>query len=198
MSVTLTRRYFCQYLFVYLYCMDFNLALHFVEEPIWGEGPGILRGLVALCWQKVQERRVELTAPISLLPFTMSTIWRAMSSPQRAWASFVLAPRWGQLMTPGCSTRERSLGGSCRHRHGWVITYASWSIRQFYLWSKCPSPASTKTSSPAPPHCPDSKARRRAASSMMPPRAQFTTFTPFLHLANDSSFSRPFGTKEKQ
>lgn len=59
------------------------------------------------------QRLERLTAPISFLPFTMSTIWRAMSSPQRAWASLVLAPRWGQLMTLGCSTSARSFGGSC-------------------------------------------------------------------------------------
>lgn len=47
----------------------------------------------------------------------MSTICRAMSSPQRAWASFVLAPRWGQLMTLGCSTSEWFLGGSCSQKH---------------------------------------------------------------------------------
>lgn len=54
----------------------------------------------------------ELTAPTSFFPFTMSTIWRAMSSPQRACASFVLAPRCGQLITLECSTNERSFGGS--------------------------------------------------------------------------------------
>ena len=54
---------------------------------------------------------------------------------------------------------------------------------------------SQKTSSPAPPHCPDSSARKRAASSMMPPRAQFTTRTPFLHLANTASLIRSATSK---
>ncbi|TNN64410.1 hypothetical protein EYF80_025360 [Liparis tanakae] len=54
--------------------------------------------------------------------------------------------------------------------------------------------ASTKTSSPAPPHCPDSNALSRAASSMIPPRAQFTTFTPFLHFAN-SNYSEHFAVQ---
>lgn len=39
------------------------------------------------------EHQLELTAPTKVLPFTMSTICSAMSSPQRAWASLVLAPR---------------------------------------------------------------------------------------------------------
>lgn len=73
--------------------------------------------LTCFATTKLKDREVKLTAPTSFLPFTMSTICRAMSSPQRAWASFVLAPRWGQLMTLGWSTSERFLGGSCGHKH---------------------------------------------------------------------------------
>lgn len=46
------------------------------------------------------------------------------------------------------------------------------------------------TSRPAPPHCPDSRALRMAASSIMPPRATLITFTPFLHFPNTASFMR--------
>lgn len=62
----------------------------------------VLRGL----------KKKKLTAPTNALPLTMSTICSAMSWPQRAWASFVLAPRCGQLITLGWFTRAQSLGGS--------------------------------------------------------------------------------------
>ena len=54
----------------------------------------------------------------------MSTNWMAISSPQRLWASFVLAPRWGQLMTFSWSTKARFRGGSCPERDisGWAAT----------------------------------------------------------------------------
>lgn len=58
-------------------------------------------------------RMATLTTPARDLPFTMSTNWTAISSPQRLWASWVLAPRWGQLMTFSWSTKARSRGGSC-------------------------------------------------------------------------------------
>lgn len=57
---------------------------------------------------------VILTTPTSDFPFTMSTNWTAISSPQRLWASLVLAPKWGQLMTFSWSTRARLCGGSCQ------------------------------------------------------------------------------------
>lgn len=65
-----------------------------------------------------------LTTPARDLPFTMSTNWMAISSPQRLWASLVLAPRWGQLMTFSWSTKARSRGGSCPERDssGWAAT----------------------------------------------------------------------------
>lgn len=126
----------------------------------------------------------------------MSTICRAMSSPQRAWASFVLAPRWGQLMTLGCSTSEWFLGGSCSQKHkdnGKLNNNISlFNKKKGQSINLTKRKTSTKTSRPAPPHCPDSKALSRASSSMMPPLAQFTTFTPFLHLAKLSSLSRPW------
>lgn len=83
---------------------------------------------------KAWGHRDELTAPISFLPFAMSTICRAMSSPQRAWASFVLAPRWGQLMTLGCLINEWSLGGSCIAKHNEDV----WFKRQsdLYIFAK--------------------------------------------------------------
>lgn len=60
---------------------------------------------VLMFWEK-------LTAPTNALPLTISTICSAISWPQRAWASFVLAPRCGQLITLGWLTRVQSLGGS--------------------------------------------------------------------------------------
>lgn len=61
--------------------------------------------------------KMVLTTPVRDFPFTMSTNWMAISSPQRLWASLVLAPRWGQLMTFSWSTKARFRGGSCRERH---------------------------------------------------------------------------------
>lgn len=54
-----------------------------------------------------------LTTPTSPFPVAMSTICMAISLPQRLCASRVLAPRCGQQMTLGWSTRSRSFGGSC-------------------------------------------------------------------------------------
>lgn len=112
--------------------------------------------------EKALVRAWAFTTPARDFPFTMSTNWMAISSPQRLWASLVLAPRWGQLMTRSCSTKARSRGGS-----------------------------SVNTSSAAPAHWPERRARSRAPSSTIPPRAQFTTRTPFLHWAKVLSFSRP-------
>lgn len=81
-----------------------------------------------------QERQVALTAPNRLLPFTMSTICRAMSSPQRTCASLVLAPRWGQLMTLGWLTSERFWGGSCSHTN--TVRCGQQHVRYQYLTIK--------------------------------------------------------------
>lgn len=62
-----------------------------------------------------------LTTPARDFPFTMSTNWTAISSPQRLWASLVLAPKWGQLMTFSWATKARSRGGSCPEKD------SSWS-----------------------------------------------------------------------
>lgn len=108
---------------------------------------------------------VILTTPTSDFPFTMSTNWTAISSPQRLWASLVLAPRWGQLMTFSWSTRARSCGGSCQKETplSWLPWSApgcegnwrgGWQNRCHFLLLFCQgdhwtqSPASSRMSSP--------------------------------------------------
>mmetsp|Transcript_25652 Transcript_25652/g.35259 ORF Transcript_25652/g.35259 Transcript_25652/m.35259 type:complete len:280 (-) Transcript_25652:198-1037(-) len=94
-----------------------------------------------------------------------SAIWLAMSRATFTCASSVLAPRCGVHTRLGCcsSARRFSLGGSL-----------------------------VNTSRAAPATCPDSSARSKASSSTIPPRAQLTMRTPFLHLERVLSFKRLF------
>lgn len=85
----------------------------------WAPFPGLSLSTPSCCVCSLPglQTHVEiLTTPARDFPFTMSTNWMAISSPQRLWASLVLAPRWGQLMTFSWSTKARSRGGSCPQR----------------------------------------------------------------------------------
>eukprot|EP00162_Nutomonas_longa_P009149 comp19051_c0_seq1/m.35266 comp19051_c0_seq1/g.35266 ORF comp19051_c0_seq1/g.35266 comp19051_c0_seq1/m.35266 type:complete len:544 (+) comp19051_c0_seq1:535-2166(+) len=111
----------------------------------------------------ISERRRELTTPATARPSNALTTWVAISLATLSCASPVEAPRCGVAMTLGWLKSSTSSfgGGSC-----------------------------SKTSRPAPATLPLWRARRRACSSMMPPRAQLMKRTPSLHFFMDSSLKR--------
>mmetsp|Transcript_167 Transcript_167/g.548 ORF Transcript_167/g.548 Transcript_167/m.548 type:complete len:290 (-) Transcript_167:555-1424(-) len=104
-----------------------------------------------------------LTTPETVLPENKLTNCSAISCATLPCASSVDAPRCGVEMTRGCliSAHSCSAGGS-----------------------------DSKTSRPAPATWPDSSAASSAASSMIPPRAQFTMRTPGLVVASESALIR--------
>lgn len=68
----------------------------------------------------------------------------------------------------------------------------------FNYFVESPRHTSVYTSNPAPPHCPELRASSRATSSMIPPRAQFITFTPRRHSPNTRALMRSNNKNRKK
>jgi len=102
-----------------------------------------------------------LMALVGSPPLAMARIWSATAKATLTWASAVEAPKWGVVMILSCPSRGFPVGGSL-----------------------------VKTSTAAPATFPSATALARAASLMIPPRAQFTMRTPSFMILNSSSSIR--------